>query len=131
MPEWGTEQYLPSDWPSRWLSSDIHGEPYDTLRCFWHALLTQLRKARQHGRFCAGGASVQSHARAVEAPVIPQEKARLAASLFGNSSSAEPARVRRSPNRQVGLPASWPCQAACNCAVLLKPRQVFLCCYCV
>ncbi|CAK0784933.1 hypothetical protein CVIRNUC_008138 [Coccomyxa viridis] len=48
----------------------------------------------------SGSASAQSQAKAVEAPVIPQEKARLAASLFGNSSSAEPARVRRSPNRQ-------------------------------
>jgi hypothetical protein len=34
-------------------------------------------------------------------PVVPQEKARLAASLFGDGDSAEHARVRRSPNKQV------------------------------
>ena len=64
-------------------------------------ILSQQRGFSQHGLLCAGSASAQSQAKAVEAPVIPQEKARLAASLFGNSSSAEPARVRRSPNRQV------------------------------
>lgn len=55
------------------------------------------------GVVVAGGASAQSFGKAPEAaaPVIPQEKARLAASLFGDSGSAE-SRVRRSPNKQVG-----------------------------
>ena len=74
---------------------------------------------------------MQSQAKAVEAPVIPQEKARLAASLFGSSSSAEPARVRRSPNRQVGLPE--PCHlwqpARGDLFVLLQPNQFFFCCH--
>ena len=54
--------------------------------------------------FCPGAASGQSAGRAAEpaAQAVPQEKARLAASLFGNSSAAEPARARRSPNKQVG-----------------------------
>ena len=33
--------------------------------------------------------------------MVPQEKARLAASLFGDGDLSEPARVRRSPNKQV------------------------------
>ena len=55
----------------------------------------------------AGSASGQSLGKAFEAPapVVPQEKARLAASLFGDSSAAEPARARRSPNKQVGHPS--------------------------
>ena len=52
----------------------------------------------------AGGAGRQSSGKAAAepaAPVVPQEKARLAASLFGDGDLAEPARARRSPNKHV------------------------------
>jgi len=56
--------------------------------------------------FCAAAATGQSFSKAPEpaVPVVPQEKARLAASLFGDSSAAEPARVKRPPNKQVDIP---------------------------
>ena len=38
-------------------------------------ILSQQRGFSQHGLLCAGSASAQSQAKAVEAPVIPQEKA--------------------------------------------------------
>ena len=56
------------------------------------------------GTNAAGGAGGQSSGKAAAEPaepVVPQEKARLAASLFGDGDLAEPARVRRSPNKQV------------------------------